>query len=119
MVFFGHGVNQFDDTFGLMIRRGRLTGKNNGPRYHRHIGIGPNAMVKGDHVQHIEQLALVLMDSFDLYRKQGVRVDTQTDFTQDITGQAFFVVPFGLDPASLKLGILGQWFQFFSAVTDR
>jgi hypothetical protein len=36
-----------------------------------------DAVVEGDHMQHVEQLALVFVDALDLDVEQGVGIDAQ------------------------------------------
>ena len=54
-----------------------------------------------DNVQDVQQLALVLMDPFDLHIKERIRVDRHPGQLPDHLGQPFLVGP--LDTAELLL----------------
>jgi hypothetical protein len=45
--------------------------------------IGHDGLVARDHVQHVQQLALVLVDALDLHVEQAGRIDRDAQFAGD------------------------------------
>ena len=103
----GHGIDQFDDQFGQVVGRCRLSGEDDGARHHVRLRGGFDAVKKSDDVEHIEQLAFVFVDALDLDIEQGVGIDAQFDFAQDVTCQSLFIGLFGGHPPLAEVGVFG------------
>ena len=61
--------------FGHVVARGRLGAEEEGLGREVHIGIVLQLLVQAHDVQHVEQLALILMQALDLYVEDGVGVE--------------------------------------------
>ena len=68
----GHIVDQLDDQLGHVVGRGRFAGEHDHTRHHIGLRVAQDALVARDHVQDVEQLALVFVDALDLHIKHGV-----------------------------------------------
>ena len=68
----GHIVDQLNDQLGHVVRRGRFAGEHDHTRHHIGLRITQDALVARDHVQEVEQLALVFVDALDLHIKHGM-----------------------------------------------
>ena len=64
-------------------------------------------------MQHIEQLAFVFMNAFDLHVKQGVCGQINVHMGFDPPGQAFLVGQLGLLECGNHLGIAHHGFEAF------
>ena len=81
---------------GHVVSRGRLTGENVHSRHPLRLRIGFDPVIAGNDVQHIHQLAFVLMDAFDLHIKQRLRIHHHIKLLRNIAGQPLFVFQFSL-----------------------
>ena len=79
-----------------MIAGGSLRAEDKGPGIEIHFRMLLDLIVQIDHMQDVQQLSLVLMQTFDLYIKDGVRVYFHAVMLQDILGQTFFVAIFNV-----------------------
>ena len=93
---FGHVIDQLDDQLGHVVGRGRLAGKNHHPWHRDCAGLLEQAQVACDHMQHIEQLALVLVNAFDLHIKQRPGGHADGHVLLQPTGQPLLVGQLGL-----------------------
>ena len=107
----GDVIDQLDDLLGHVIGRRCLAGKHHRARHPVGIRIGEDAVVTGDHMQHIEQLALVFMDALDLDIEQGRRIERQAEIGRDPVGQAHLVGQFSGAKLRAENGIAGNVFQ--------
>ena len=92
----GHVVDQMNNVFCHVVRRGGFTGKNIHTRHPVSGGIGFNAVIASDDVQDIHQLALVFMNTLDLHIKQRLRIHHHTHLLGNINRQTLFVIELGL-----------------------
>ena len=75
-----------------VIGRSRLTAKNIHARYPLRIRVGLDAVIAGDHVQHIHQLTFVFVNTFDLHIEQRFRIYHHIQLLGDILRQTLFVL---------------------------
>ena len=80
-------VDQPDDVLGHRVARRRLAGEDHGARHPVGVGRGQHRLVAADHVQHVEQLALVFVDALDLHVEQAVGVDLDAGAGVDVRRQ--------------------------------
>src|SRR5207244_2117032 len=71
----GHVADQLDDKLSQPVGRRRLASKEAGARRHLQRGMVAQPVIEHDDVQEVEQLALVLMNAFDLAVEERVWVD--------------------------------------------
>ena len=90
----GHIVDQPDDQLRAVVGRTGLGAENEGARDKRHIRIVFDLIVQVHHVQDIQQLALVLMQTLDLHIEDGIRIDLDTGVFQNIIRQTLLVRAF-------------------------
>lgn len=64
-------ADQFNDLLGSVVAWSGLTANHDSPRGEFGVGIFLNAVIQGDNVEAVQQLAFVLVDSLDLDVKQG------------------------------------------------
>ena len=88
---FGDVVDQVNDVFRHVISRSRFTGEDIHTRYPLSVRIGLNAIVAGDHMQHVHQLAFVFVNTLDLHIKQRFRVHHHVQLLGNERGQTLFV----------------------------
>lgn len=74
----GEIVNEFDDELGELIGGGSLSGKKEGARREKEIGIFAEAVVEHDDAQGIEELALVFVDALHLRIKDEIGIDVNS-----------------------------------------
>ena len=67
-------MNQLDDQLGHTITGRSLATEQEGARHNLDVGIGLDALVKRDDVEHLQVLALVLMQPLDQHVKDRFRV---------------------------------------------
>ena len=87
-------MDQFDDQLGHLVGRGRLAGKHHDARDHavrRRLRVVQDLLVARDHVQHVQQLALVLVDALDLHVEQCAGVQLQALVLHHPARQALLV----------------------------
>ncbi len=68
-------VDEFDDVLGHHVTRRRLAADDDHPRRTLAMLAALDPIVQMNRVQHVEQLALVLVDSLDLHVEQHIRID--------------------------------------------
>ncbi len=99
----GHVVDQLDDLLRHLVTGGRLAAEQD-------AAVAPvllqvtavNAVVEMDHVQHVEQLALVLVDALDLHVEQGVDREFDATLLPHEPGQPLLVVLLRLVPGLVE-----------------
>jgi hypothetical protein len=74
-------VNQLDDQLGQPIRGRSLSGEEERARRDVDLGVAPQPVIEHDDVNHVEQLALVLVNPLDLAVEDGAGID-------DVPGRA-------------------------------
>ncbi len=89
----GHGVDQADDELGARVAGRGLAGEQHGAR--DGIGAGAQAVVARHHVQHVEQLALVLVDALDVHVEQRIGVHGDPEVVADQAREILLVRPLG------------------------
>ena len=70
----GHRHNELDGLLGHDIAGGRLGGKHEGAGLEGGVGVGLDVQVHAQDLEHVEQLALVLMQALNLHIEQGIGV---------------------------------------------
>ena len=81
-----------DDVLRHVIGRRGLTGEDIHARHPLGVRIGLDAVVAGDHMQHVHQLAFVLMNTLDLHIKQRFRVHHHVKLLGDKRRQTLFIL---------------------------
>ena len=95
----GQGVNQPDDALGHGVARGGLCPEQEGLGPEVHVGIVLELLIQADDVQHVQQLALVLMEPLDLDVEDGVGVQSDSLLALGPAGKGQLVVVLdGLQP---------------------
>ena len=95
----GDGVDQLDGLFRYCVARCGLGAEDKGARNEIHIRIVLQLVIQADDVQNVQHLALVLVQTLNLYVKDGVHVDFDAVVRLDIIRQTLLVV--ALDLAQL------------------
>ena len=95
----GDGVDQLDGLFRYCVARCGLGAEDKGARNEIHIRIVLQLVVQADNVQNVQHLALVLVQTLNLYVEDGVHVDFDAVVRLDIIRQTLLVV--ALDLAQL------------------
>ncbi len=90
----GQGVDELDDLFGHMIAGGGLGPEEEGLGREVHVGIVPQLLVQAHDMQHVEQLALILVQALHLYVEDGVGVEDDPGLPGHIAGKTALVLPF-------------------------
>ncbi len=88
-------VDQMNDVLGNVISRRRFTGKDIDAWHPIRLRIGLDTVVSGDHMQHVEQLTFVLVNTLDLHIKQRVRVEHHVQILRHPVGQPTLVLILG------------------------
>src|SRR5438105_15777554 len=88
-----------------------FTGKNNGARNKGRSGICLDSVVERDHMQNVEELALVFMHAFDVDIEERVRIHAKSDLSQNVSRETLLVLSLHVDPVRPKLGVFRQWDQ--------
>ena len=81
-----------NDVLRHVIGRSRFTGEDIHTRHPLGVRIGLNAVVAGDHMQHVHQLTFVFVNTLDLYVKQRFRIHYHVKLLGNERGQTFFVL---------------------------
>ncbi|KAF5032753.1 hypothetical protein DSECCO2_613850 [anaerobic digester metagenome] len=79
-------------------------------------GLGTDAVVEGDDVQDVQELALVLVDALDVHVEEGRGVQAHAHLAQHVAGQELLVAPPHLLPALPEIGVVGMRGQGFEPV---
>ena len=87
---FRYVVNQADDFFRHVVGGCGFTGKDEDRGCQSKSGFSRILVVAVDDVHHVQRLALVFVDAFDLDVKQRVRVNLDAQPGFDVFGEAFF-----------------------------
>ncbi len=103
--------DQFDHELGQMIAGRRLAAENEGARLHLERWIGFDAVIQRHDVQHLQVLALVLVDALHQNVENRIWIDRNAGALQSARRQFLFVGMLDVPPAGAKLGVLGQRFQ--------
>src|SRR5688572_32732246 len=83
-----------DDLFGHRIARRGLTGKDDRARLDAGGTCCTDAVIARDHLKKVEQLALVLVDAFDVQVEERCGIDIYAKPLADFCRQKLLVGPF-------------------------
>ena len=108
---FADGVDQLDDPLGHEVAGSGLTAEDEGALRNRQPGILLEPVVQRDDVQHVEMLALVLVDALDLDVEHPVRVQLDARRRADVLGQARLVAALDVAPLRAEGGVLDERLQ--------
>jgi len=111
----GDVVGQLDDQLGLVITGRRLAGEDLHPRHPVGARLGTDRLVQRHGVQQVEQLALVLVDTFDLHVEHRRRVHRNAQALVDDLGQCTLTVQALVGEGFAEGLFLGEGFQFAQA----
>ena len=109
----GHVVDEPDDQLGHGVGAGGLAREHHHARHMRTVGLGQDALVAGDDVQHVEQLALVLVDALDLHVEQGAGVQRDVQVLLHPLGQPVLVLLLGMAEGGHERRLRGHGAQGF------
>ena len=98
-----HIVDQVDNVLRHVVRGSRFTREDVHTRYPLRIRIGLDAVVAGNHMQHVHQLTLVLVNTLYLHVEQRIRVHHHVEILGDKGRETLFV---------LKLGVMHRLIHF-------
>ena len=104
---FGNAVDQLDDALGEYIAAGSLGRKDIRMRIHRIVRIALDALIAVNDIHHIQQLALVGMQTLGLGIEDRIRIDSDTGRAVNIICQNILAFIFDAQEVSLCLGIIG------------
>ena len=104
----GHGVDELDDALRHEVAGRRLPREDDRSRRDVQMGVGLQAPIEGDRVQHVEVLALVLVDALDLYVEEALGVDGHPRPLLDLPAQRLLVRELDAAPLGTEGGVLGQ-----------
>lgn len=60
-------IDQLDDQFGHIITRSCFTADHDGARNHHDVWVGLDPVVHGNHVETVQKLTFVFVNSFNLF----------------------------------------------------
>ena len=104
-------MNQFDDQLGHEIARRRLGAKNERARNNVQGRVLLQAVIEHDDVKNQQQLALVLVQPFDLDIKHRIGRNVDPGFAGDELGQQLLVLLLGGAESLPKDGVIHERFQ--------
>ena len=107
----GDGVDQLDHQFGDVIAGCGLAAENERARGDLERGILLESVVEGDDVQHVEVLALVLVNALDLHVEHPVGIQCDSGVGRDVVRQPCLVLSLDGSPPLTERGVVGQWCQ--------
>jgi hypothetical protein len=93
-----HGVNQLDDQLGHAIAGRGLAAEEEGARHDLRLRVALDALVEGEDVQHLQVLALVLVQPLDQHVEHGLGIDGDAQPLLNVGGQLQLVVPLDGSP---------------------
>lgn len=102
-----HGADEADDLLGDVVAGGGLATDHDGAGAVVAVGVALDAVVHGDDVQAVEQLALVLVDALDLDVEHGGGVDAYSVVTLQHGCQAQLVLLLHRHNGALEVRIGG------------
>ncbi len=105
-----HIVDQVNDVLRHVVGGSRFPGEDVHTRYPLRIRVGLDAVVAGDHVQHVHQLAFVLVNTLNLHVEQRVRVHHHVQVLGDKDCEALFVLKLGVMHRLIHLRIVNMLF---------
>ena len=109
-------IGQFDDEFGLLITGRRFAGKDFHTRHPAVTRLGTDCLIQRHGVQQVQQLALVLVDTFDLHIEHGFGVDHNAEALINQGRQGAFVLQPLFSESLAKVCTPGKRFQLDQVV---
>ena len=104
-------VDQPDDELGHEVAGGRLAAEHESPRRGVAVAAGLQPQVVRDHLQHVQVLALVLVDALDLHVEHRRGVDDDPGLRLHEGGELALVVALDLAPRGAEGGVPCQRLQ--------
>jgi hypothetical protein len=101
-------VHQLDDELRHPVARGGLAAEDHAARYCRAARVAAQALPERDHVQHVQVLALVLVDALHLHVEQAVGIAGHAGAGLDHAGEIGLVGALRLPPLRAEGRVLGQ-----------
>ena len=86
------GVDELDDELGHAIAGRGLAAKDEGARHHLRVRVVLDALVEREDVQHLQVLALVLMQALDQHVEHGFGIDGDAQAVVNVGGKPQLVV---------------------------
>ena len=84
-----------DYLFCRVVSGRGFAGENHHPRYPFGLRVRLDAVIAGDHVQYVHQLAFVFVNTLNLHIKQRFRVDHHAQLAGDVVGQPLLIRQLG------------------------
>jgi hypothetical protein len=106
------GAN-LNDQFRQVVGRRGLAAEEDGPRRHRQTRIGPQAIVEDDHMQNVEQLPLVFVDTLDLAIEETIRIYCVAGRILEPLAEGRLGFLLGFEEARAEVRIVGIGNQLF------
>ncbi len=107
----GDVVDELDDELGEIVARCRLAREDDRAGRAGRVRVGLDAVVEGDDVEHVEELALVFVDALHLHVEEGVRADGDPGVLQHVGREPFLVGPLHGTEGLAEGGVVGQGFE--------
>eukprot|EP00047_Mylnosiga_fluctuans_P003292 m.228426 g.228426 ORF g.228426 m.228426 type:complete len:867 (+) comp11740_c0_seq1:45-2645(+) len=104
----GDGCDQLDDHLGHVVPGRGLAANQDSAGHEVAAGVLLHAVVEGDDVQDVEQLALVLVQALDLDVEERVRVDLDAVLLGQVLGKLLLVDQLCIDDVGKELGVVSQ-----------
>src|ERR1019366_2580232 len=92
------GMNQLDDQLGHAIAGRGLAAEEEGPGRDLRLRVVLNALQQRENVQHLQVLALVLVQPLDQHIEDRLRIGGNTQSVVNISGELQLVVPLDSAP---------------------
>ena len=108
-----NGIDQFDDRFCTLIACGSFCSKDEGSWVERHIRVLFQTVIQIHDMKNVHKLAFVLMQTFYLNIKNGVRIYINAVMLFDVFCQANFIFVFNLHKFLLCLCIICKLSDLF------
>ncbi len=107
-------MDELDDQLGRIVAGRCLAAEDDGSR--RGIAAALEVTVQRHRVQHVEVLALVLVDALDLHVEHGVGQQLDAVRVLRVSRQGLFVGPLDLTPSFAELAVVAPGLELTQAV---
>jgi hypothetical protein len=110
------GIDELDDQLRDPIARRRLAAEDERARHHLRVGIRSQTVIERDHVQDVQVLTLVFVDTLDLNVEERRRIDEDPGLLLHEARKLAFVRLFDVAPTRTELAIVDQRIQSFELI---
>ncbi len=109
----GNVVDRLDDVLGHHVTGRSLAADDDRARHEVIAVAAADAVIQVDRMQQVEQLALVLVDAFDLYIEQHVGRDVQAGLLLDVVCKPLLVGELDGAPVAMETLVVGKLAEIF------